>query len=235
MFDFPGVEVGDGYSLRVLPSDNYEGYESEVFAMGPMDDFREIVLEAADYSDLSGTITDLAGRPLGGFTLRLRGVGNNAQPAVLLETDGSGHFQLEKLRAGEIRLESRSAPMLRATNIVLEPGQEAQIDIPLDWGNDWLLGQVVNPQGQPVSGASVVVTWEENFRNLVSESRRDVRSDLEGYFSVSNLGADVYTLTIQAPGHRTTRIQHQLGQDMQEIQVLLPTNGTAGGTGNGGS
>lgn len=235
MFDFSEVEVGDGYSLVVRPSDEYEGYESDRFSLGPVDDFREIVLEAAGYSNLSGTVTDLSGRALGGFTLSLRGVGNNAQPPVLVETDGSGYFELEKLRAGEIRLESRSRPQLRASNIVLKPGQDAQIDVPLDWGNDWIFGQVVNSEGQPLSGASVVVTWEDAFQGLVSKSRRDVRSDLEGYFTVSNLGADDYTLTVQAPGHQTTRIQHQLGEGANELQVLLPANGAAGGTGNGGN
>jgi len=233
MFSFPEVEVGDGYNLVVKPSNDYEGYESDRFSLGPDDGFREIVLEAVDYSKLSGTVTDLTGRPLGGFTLSLRGVGNNAQSPVLVETDGSGYFELDKLRTGEIRLESRSRPMLRASNIVLKPGENAHIDVPLDWGGDWIFGQVVDSQGKPVSGASVVVTWQDVFQGLVSESRRDVRSDFEGYFTISNLGADDYTLTVQAPGHETTRIQHQLGGGSMEVQVLLPTIGAANRTGGG--
>lgn len=233
-FSFPEVEVGEGYRLKVMPSDEYEAYESDFFTLGPEDDYREITLDFAEYSDLSGTVTDLDGRPLGGFTLWLRGEGTNAQSPIRVQTDGSGGFQLEKLRAGEVRLESRSEPLLRATDIVLEPGGHRHVRIPLDWGNDWLLGRVVNSEGVPVSGARVVVSWEEAFWDLESQSRRNVRSDLEGYFTVSNLGARDYTLTVEAPGHQRTQIRHQLGGATEELVVHLPTTGAPGGTANGG-
>ena len=224
-FEFPEVEVGSGYRLRVLPNTEYEGHESEVFALGPEGSHYEVRLESADYAQLSGTVTDLAGKPLGGFALRLRGVGNSAQPPVTVETDGSGQFRLENLRAGEIRLESRSRPLLSASNIVLTAGQDIQLNIPMDWGDDWILGRVVDSEGQAVSGADIVVTWEDVFPNFISNSRRDVRSDLEGYFSVSNLGAKAYTLTIEAPGHLSVRVEHHIGGDSQEVLVqLIPGN-----------
>ena len=233
-FEFPGVETGSGYRLKVLPNQEYEGYESDVFALGPEDAYHEIQLESASYAKLSGKVTDLEGKPLRGFTLGLRGVGNSAQSPVTIETDGAGNFELENLRAGEIKLESRSRPLLRASNIVLAAGQDIQLDIPMDWGDGWILGRVVDSEGEAVSGAEIVVTWKDVFSDFVSDSRRDVRTDLEGYFTVSNLGAQGYILTVQAPGHQTTRIQHQMGSGAGEVLVQLPLNGTSGQSGSGG-
>ena len=118
-------------------------------------------------------------------------------------------------------LETRSRPRLWASNIVLEPGEQKDVDIPLDWGTDWLLGRVVNAQGEPISGASIIVNWKEQLRGLVSQSRRDLRSDFEGYFAVSNLNAENYTLIVQAPGYQTFRGDHQLSGGAEEFVVQL--------------
>lgn len=233
-FNFPMVETGEGYRLDVTASEDYEAYQSEVFALVSQDAFFEIELDSAKFSSLSGTVTDLTGRPLSGFQLWLRGIGTSAQSPLPVQTDAAGRFRLEQLRAGEVRLESRSQPMLSASNIVLEPGGHKEVEIPLDWGADWLLGQVVDLQGEPVSGASIIVRWKEMFGAVLSESRRDLRSDLGGYFTASNLGAESYSLTVQAPGYQSFQGQHQLGGGEGEVQIELPTSGAPGGTGGGG-
>jgi protocatechuate 3,4-dioxygenase beta subunit len=220
-FKIPTAEVGEGYRLNVMPSEDYEAYQSEVFSLGPEDAFFEIELDAAKFASLSGTVTDLYGKPLSGFQLWLRGIGTSAQSQLPVRTDGTGRFRLEQLRAGEVVLETHSSPMLRASNIVLEAGEHRDVDIPLDWGTDWLLGRVVDAQGQPVSGASIVVSWKEQLHDLVSDSRRDLRSDLEGYFAASNLGAENYTLTVQAPGYQTFRGTHELSGGAEELVVQL--------------
>jgi protocatechuate 3,4-dioxygenase beta subunit len=232
-FNIPMVEAGEGYRLNVLPNEDYEAYQSEVFSLGPQDAFLEIELDAAKFSSLSGTVTDLTGRPLSGFQLWLRGIGTSAQSPLSVRTDAAGRFQLEKLRAGEVRLESRSQPMLSASKIILEPGVQKEVEIPLDWGTDWLLGRVVDSQGKPVSGASIIVKWKEMFGSVLSESRRDLRSDLEGYFTVSNLGAENYSLTVQVPGYQTIQGQHQMGGSEEEMLIQLPPIGASGGAGGG--
>jgi protocatechuate 3,4-dioxygenase beta subunit len=220
-FNIPTVEVGEGYRLNVMPNEDYEAYQSEVFSLGPEDAFFEIELDAAKFASLSGTVTDLYGKPLSGFQLWLRGIGTSAQSQLPVRTDGAGRFRLEELRSGEVVLETRSRPRLRASNIVLEPGEQKDLDIPLDWGTDWLFGRVVDAQGKPVSGASIIVAWKEQLRGLVSESRRDLRSDLEGYFAVSNLSAENYSLIVQAPGYQTFRGDHQLSSGAEELVVQL--------------
>jgi hypothetical protein len=232
-FKFPQVEVNEGYKLTVDPTSDHGAFESEMFAVDSEDLYFEIELDPAEFADLSGVITDLAGQPLGRFSLWLRGVGTSAQKAVRIETDGAGRFELEDLRAGEIKFESRSEPRLEATNLVLEAGESRHVEIPMDWGKNWLLGQILNTHGLPVSGAQVVLSWEERFWDVTSESRREVRSDLEGYFAVSNLGARDYLLTVRAPGYESKRFQYSMGEAGEEFQFLLEES--TAGSGQGGA
>jgi hypothetical protein len=224
-FDFQEVESGNGYRLEVAPTNDYAAFESDVFSLGVEDALYDISLEPAEFSELTATITDLSGQPLRGFSLWALGIGKNAQSPVLVQTDSSGRIQLKQLRAGKIKLESRSRPWLKATEIVLDPGEHQHLEIPMDWGKNWLLGQVVDTQGQPVAGARVVLSWEERFWKVTSESRHEVMSDSEGFFAASNLGALEYTLMVKAQGYISTQLQYRLDEGDQELRVLLTQNG----------
>ena len=224
-FDFQEVESGDGYRLGVAPTDDYAVFESDVFSLGVEDAFHDISLKSAKFSDLTATVTDLSGQPLRGFSLWVRGTGKSSQAPVLVQTDSSGRIELKQLRSGQIELKSRSQPWLKASGIVLSPGEHQHLDIPMDSGKNWLLGQVVDTQGQPVAGARVVLSWEKQFWEVTSGSSHEVMSDSEGFFAASNLGASVYTLMVEARGYISTRFQYRLDEGNQELQVLLTQNG----------
>jgi hypothetical protein len=193
-----------------------------------------VSLDAAEFSDLSGTVTDLDGIPLGGFSLWARSMDMGRHPLIPVHTDGAGHFRLERIPSGAIKLESRSQPWLEANGIVLKPGESHQVEVPLDWGQNWLLGQVVDDQGDPVSRAHVVLRWAQNFLDVSSESRREVMSDQGGFFALSNLAAQDYTLTVQATGYLPSRIQYRRGQSEEEVRVTLQRRSSMTGNGNGG-
>lgn len=219
---FDDIEVDEGYRLAVDPPDGYAYFESDAFPVGPDGYHYQVMLEPAAYSDLSGTITDLGGAPLGGFTLWLHILGDGGAAPVQLHTDGSGRFQVQKVPVGAIKFESRSQPWLQVSGIELEPGGSQHVTVPVDWGRSWLFGRVVDDRGEPVSGARIVLQWMEHYSGLNSESRRQVMSDLEGNFTVSNLGGSGYTLTVQATGHQSSRFQYQIDQSGGELSVTLP-------------
>lgn len=220
-YRFTDVEVGDAYTLGVDPQDEYAAYTSDVLSIGPGDFIYDVKLDSAGFSKLSGTVTDLGGTPLSDFTLWIRNVEMGGDPPMPVLTDGAGGFRLERIRAGAIKLESRSQPWLEATGIVLKPGESRHVEVPLDWGRDWLLGQVVNEQGDPVARANVVLQWSQQFLDITSESRRQVMSDQGGYFALSNLDALDYTLTVRANGYDSYRARYRLDQNDEELRVTL--------------
>ena len=220
-YRFDGVRVGDAYTVGVEPREKYAAFRSESLSIGPGDLNYDVKLETTGVADLSGTLTDLSGAPLGNFMLWARNTDVGRQKPMPVNTDGSGQFRLEQIPAGAIQLESRSQPWLEATGIVLKPGESRRVEVPLDWGRRWLLGQVVDDQGNPVSRAQVVLQWTQSFADVRSKSRREVMSDQGGYFALSNLDADQYTVTVQATGFASTRIEHQMGRSEEELRVIL--------------
>jgi hypothetical protein len=104
----------------------------------------------------------------------------------------------------------------------------------LDWGQNWLLGQVVDDQGNPVSRAQVVLRWSRNYLDVSSESRREVMTDQGGFFALSNLDAQDYILTVQATGYLSSRVQYRRGQSEEEVRVTLQRSSSMNEDGNGG-
>jgi protocatechuate 3,4-dioxygenase beta subunit len=221
-YQFRTVEVGDAYVLGVDPGEEYAAFKSEFLSIGPGDLYYDVRLDAAGFSNLSGTVTDLGGKPLGNFTLWLRSIDVASHPMITIHTDGAGGFRLERVPSGSIKLESRSQPWLEASGIILRPGESRHVELPLDWGQDWLLGQVVDEAGEPVARAQVTLRWTRNYADISSKSRREVMSDQGGYFALSNLDAQEYVLTVNAAGYESYRVQYRPDQGGQEVLVKLP-------------
>ena len=231
-YQFESVNVGDAYTLGVEPRDEYTAFKSGLLSVGPGDLEFDVGLDATEFSNLSGTVTDLDGAPLGGFSLWARSMDMGRHPLIPVHTDNAGQFRLERIPSGAIKLESRSQPWLKATGIVLKPGESRQVEVPLDWGQDWLLGQVVDDQGDPVSRAQVILRWSRNYLDVSSESRREVMSDQEGFFALSNLDAQDYTLTVQASGYISSRVQFRRDQSEEEVRVTLQRRSATNQNGN---
>lgn len=225
-YQFKNVKVGNAYTLGVEPQDEYAAFKSDLLSIGPGDFEYDMTLEATRFSDLSGIVTDLDGTPLRNFSLWARSMDMGRHPLMPVRTDGAGQFQLEQIPSGAIKLESRSQPWLEVTGIILTPGESRHVQVPLDWGQNWLLGQVVDDQGIPIARAQLVLRWAQNFMGINSESRREIMTDLEGYFAVSNLDADEYTVTVQAAGYESSRVQYRRSQEQQEMRITLLRSGS---------
>lgn len=207
-YHFNEVEIGDRYRISVVPPDQaYKRHASELINVGPEDTAYDVTLEPSSPAELSGTVVDPSGHPIPAFTVWLRNTEAPNYPALELGTDGQGRFPPVEVPAGTIRLETRSAPLLNATGIELSPGETRDVEIPLDWGRDWLLGQVLDTRGEPVNRATVVLQWNRQYPHLRSASRRETRTDGGGYFNFANLAAPDYQITVRAPGFETKRMQ----------------------------
>ncbi len=228
------LEPGGHFLLGVSPPDGYSSWVSEPMAIVAGNNRRDIELERDDRGSLFGAVTDPQGRPLQNFALWARSVTPAGQTAMPIITDAAGQFWLPDVAAGVMQLETRSLPRLEARGIRIDPNRDNQVVVPMDWGEQWLFGKVYDDQGNPLAGATVSVQWGEQYPDLYSTSVRQVRSDLDGQFVFSNLGADHYALVARADGHVTTRVQHvPVGQGSGEVQVVLES--VNGSTASGGS
>lgn len=228
-FEFDRVERGDAYRLGVNPGADYRRYVSEAFAVGPGNTAHDVRLEAGGHGSLSGRLIDPDGRPLDGFAVWLRsqdsGGGHTPVPVA---SDATGNFEIEQVPAGMLRLESTSQPRLQAGGIELQPGQSRHVEVPLDWGERWMFGRVVDVNGTPVAGAQVTLQWSRRHHDVISSSRRRAASDVEGFFAFSNLGARDYSVTVRAQGFETLRRGYASGSE--DLEIVLSPAGPAGGS-----
>lgn len=229
------LEPGGHFLLGVSPPEGYANWVSEPMAVVAGSNRRDIELDRDDRGSLFGAVIDPEGRPLPNFALWARSITPAGQTSMAIVTDASGQFWLPEVSAGIMQLETRSLPRLEARGIKVEAGRDNQVVVPLDWGEYWLFGEVVDEQGQPVAGATLSLQWGEQFPDLYSTSVRQVRSDLDGQFTFSNLGAEYYALVARADGHATTRVQYvPAGHGAGEVQVVLePEKGRAPNSGGG--
>ncbi len=227
------LEPGGHFLLGVSPPEGYASWVSEPMAISAGNNRRDIELQRDDRGGLFGAVIDPDGRPLGNFAMWARSTTPAGQSAIPVVTDSAGQFWLPDIAAGVMQLETRSLPRLEARGIQIEAGRDNQAVVPMDWGEQWLFGTVLDERGSPVAGATVSLQWGEQFPDAYSTSVRQVRSDLDGQFVFSNLGADHYALVARADGHVTRRVQNvPVGPGAEEVQVVLePAGGGAAGGG----
>lgn len=232
-YGFDEIEIGPRYRIRVDPPDEgYQRYLSEFFAVGPDGAVHEVTLEASNEAELSGMLVNLHGQPVTDFTLWLRNTDVPGYRAIAINTDQSGYFEPVQVPAGSVQLGTRTSPTLSASGIVLAPGEARHVQIPLDWGRDWLLGRVLDELGEPVPQATIVAQWREEFPEVRSASSRQTLTDLEGYFNFANLAAPVYQVTVRAEGFITNRTDVTL-QSADEVILRLRRQSAPAGPGDG--
>lgn len=224
------LEPGGHFLLGVAPPQGYSTWVSRPLAIPAGSSRHDIEVERDDQGALFGSVISPQGRPLERFALWARTISPVGRNPVAVVTDDSGNFWIPELLAGQVQLESRSLPRLEARGIQIEPGQEHQIVVPMDWGESWLFGSVVNEHGEAIAGATLSLQWGEQYPDLYSTSVRQARSDLDGQFVFSNLGATHYELVARADGYVATRL-HQVpaGHGIEEVLVVLePVTRTGG-------
>lgn len=226
-FSIAAVEAGNRYRIVVDPrTSDYRRFTSDPIVIDPASNSYDVQLEDGGQASLAGTLVDPTGEPLPYFTLWARNTDQTSTSPIPVQTDAGGRFDPVLLDAGPVQLESRSSPRLEASGIALSAGESLDVRIPLDWGDDWLLGRVVDDDGQPVSQARVSVHWSRPFGDGRSMSSRQTRSDAAGFFEFSNLGAGEYQLTCSAPGFRTRQLDAALAsEDELVIQLERVANG----------
>lgn len=219
-FAFDDVEIGYAYRLGI-DAPGYSSVVSEPFVIGAAGEKRNVVLQSKAYATLSGRVVTSQGQPMPALNAWVRNSQGGSDPPRSIVTDGQGQFTADRVPTGDLTLETHSQPQLQASGIVVKPGQAAQVVVPLDWGNLWLMGRVVDQRGANVPNARATLLWSAQLGGLRSSSRRTASTDNEGYFAFANLGPGEHVLSVQAPGFAAASSRHDPRQATQELRIIL--------------
>jgi protocatechuate 3,4-dioxygenase beta subunit len=207
---------------------------------------------AAPGAVLHGRVTDVAGRPLPGVrvyvlsgaelaagddferfrVLRERALGRNlpGQPAVLAETgtgpSGDYSIAIARLPAGTHYVFASARDFAPERETWTWSPESARLDFELGWG-EGISGIVLSPTGEPVAGAEVEASAEEqDFRRFQGDGRQPsdhTRTDGEGRFQL-NVAHGTYRLSAQAEGFSSAS-QRGVPAGSEGIELVLAPGG----------
>jgi hypothetical protein len=163
------------------------------------DKTQELAIELDPGGRLEGTVRDAQGRPLEGAQVYFLDPQNAAPVGHNLKTttDATGHYQIVGIPVGtyDVRFIRKAYRSWRKPDfMVLTKGEHHRLDAILRDGRS-ITGRVLTTEGEPLAGAVVVGTNEEN---------STCRSDADGAFSLEGLGENPAACFASAAGYGAT-------------------------------
>lgn len=206
------IEAASDYRIYVRPISDYKDFSKDGVKITSNSSTQDIQLEKLEQGyRLSGQVIDLENRPLANTTLALRSMSARNQ-VIPLTTDRHGAFSVENIPAGELVIETRNAPFYTLTGIDLSGANVSHYrDLVVDRGRNKLVGKIVDNAGEPVAAPKIYITTTRIQDGVRMQASRSTSADKDGNFLFTDLGAEQYTISVNAPGYRGTRLKHNMG------------------------
>jgi hypothetical protein len=221
-FSVPGVKIGAGYYLRVLPPAPFVDYSKRDIRVAEDGVWLEVVLDSLQTGRLTGRMIDAEQNPIPSFRLWLVSVAA-ARSAVPITSDERDYFELAEAPAGMLSFDTRSSPRLLVTGVSLPADGEADVLLVLDSGDHEMEGEVLDDRGDPVRGADVSLSWSwsGDGGETRSTSTRRTRTGEDGLFHFQRLGPGKHALDVRADGYVPQAEHYEIGPYAPEVEVRL--------------
>ena len=190
---------------------------------------------------LSGMVVDVDGKPVSDARVMIQSASLSMtsldvmgrMPEVPARTDEQGRFHFDALAPGGYRLSLAAAGYRVYKSEVIDlAASEVRDDVQLlaETGLG-VAGRVVDPDGQPIDDARVVVALPPSMinmqANLDRQLRERVRTDGEGGFSVSGYDEGPVRIWARKTGYVSASIDVEAGAE-EAVITLTPTMGLSG-------
>lgn len=200
-FEIKDIGMAKDYRLWVHPLANYKNYTLGPFEVGEEGLAIEIALEPLVTGNFLALLTDTEGVPIPHLTLWVqnrKALGQSRE----LRSDERGGLDAEGVPCGKLVLKTISPPLFIIEGLELRPSDPRIHRLVLNQGRRRLTGAVLDPWGNPVSGARVELRWSLELEEAVASSLRRAESDKDGRFVFSQLGAGLHELRVTARDRR---------------------------------
>lgn len=223
-YSFTNVEEAADYQIWVRPITDYQDYTKRLRISSEAYNFN-ITLQPIDQGyEFSGQVVGMDNNPVKNVTLTLRSV-NAKNQLIHVTTDALGNFFVSNVPGGALIVESSSAPYYTLSGLTLSGENKSSYQtLVVDSGRQKLLGKVVDTNGASIKSPKISITSTLDINGMRTQSSRSTSSDAKGNFLFTDLGAQHYTITVNAPGFKGIRFSHQLGSQSPLIVRLKPNS-----------
>jgi protocatechuate 3,4-dioxygenase beta subunit len=219
-FSFSNVELGRGYHLRVLAPPPFRDYTDGGLQVTEAGLSLEIVLEPLATGRLTGRMVDVEGSPLPGLSLWLESSAA-ALNRISVSSDDRGYFEVDEVPAGRLISDKHGPTWLHVSGLEIRAGEEANVILVLDSGDQEIAGAVLDNRGEPVSDAGVLLVWSHSSGGIRSSSHRSTHTDARGSFRFSRLGPGEHLLVVQAEGYHMVKENRAADRSGEEVKIHL--------------
>ncbi len=222
-FTLTNLQEGDDFRLSIIPKNLYERLERGplriIPGMAPM----ELTLQAHSRGQVTGSIQTLGGNPLPGFTMSLTSSKSPAT-ALVVRADETGRFVVDDVPSGDLHFSTPSQPHMDVRGVTLGSGDQVDVNVVVDIGPWRMAGTVTNPQGQPVPGANVVMTWRHQANGLSASSYRQTSTDASGTYQFTELASGTHSIAINHVDFGQLQSPVDVGPGRDRFNAVLPGN-----------
>lgn len=158
-------------------------------------------------AQLSGTLTDAAGEPVGGALVKAMGPDGQMSEGGFAQTDGDGRFLISSLALGAHTISTMGEGLNRASkNIIIEPG-ENRVDLQM-MATVTVSGHVFEASGRPLQGAQVMLHPQDQRGFMAGQTGADSLAD--GSFEIDQVPAGRYRVQAHKEGLGSRQLPEML-------------------------
>lgn len=209
-FVLPEVRPGSDYELLIQPEADYQDYIERKILVPSTGLKLDLVLDPLAAGRLVGRLVDPEGNAIPDMRITVRSDRLVRSP-LQASSDASGRFVLDGVPAGRLTFSADAGPKLMVRGVRLDPGEEREVVLVLDWGANSIAGRVVDDHGDPVPGAQVALSWMIQDGPVRSSSNRTATTGSDGSFRFEKLGSGPHRIEATAPGHDSASGEYQVG------------------------
>jgi hypothetical protein len=201
-------------------SPEYSIYQDPDFRVSSDTRPLRISLKSLKFIDVDGMMLNRQGAPVPNFEIYVNNVTTGSHKRTIV-SDSSGFFSLRNFPLGEVSFTTRGPAFFRINGLVLTDTEYRNLVLTIDKGSLSLSGWISTDSGHIPERA--MVTLDRTDRDGLVEYRQYSSQSIgnTGRFTFAGLGAGEYRLTIFAQGYQRTELKHRLGNQSDEIRVIL--------------
>lgn len=217
---FASVVPGSDYRLNVSPKGMFKRYRKHDLKLLATQSILTIKLESMPVGLLRGNIINAQGLPVPEFELSIRSLAKTRW-TVPIRSDIVGAFQIEEFPEGPVEISSMNGMVLYIRGHQFEVGNHEPLNLVVDEGPYRVSGRVIDSHGEPVPGATVVLSWSHALREARSVVMRRTITDRFGVFAIKGLGEGRHDLVLSDSATAGLRSTINVGENQNELILSL--------------
>ncbi len=212
-----GLLAASDYRIQVIKLPDYLSFKQDNYSITGSTELN-VPLAAKPTGRVWGYLVNLDGTSITNQTITA--IGGDVASSITSGAD-DGLYEFNTVADRVSFTFGNSVPRVEMRGPAVHEGDDVQLDLVVNIGENTVSGQVVSEQQQGVPAAALKLIWEKQIGNLYSSVYVEDVTDANGMYSFSGLGSGTWELTVQAPGYAGAEhfINPQINPNVPPIQL----------------